>query len=244
MCFLDWSDSYICAEQTYFETHAYEALLSTICTIFQQEYQLFNNDVNDVIKFSRSGSILSIDQQEKMRVTKNSIASHVARLDSYRKVLHDLMENDESMALMNLTLLKEYPQYYLAPLCKDILVTHECIEEMLESFLMDFNSIEAKLNNLKSQLLSCEESIVLRLDTAQNELLIAHTSLTVLTVSIAVGTYIAGAFGMNLYNAVSIETVYGGFFMVFGGSFFLMVLIFIFTMGYYMRNGILPIKIR
>jgi hypothetical protein len=64
-----------------------------------------------------------------------------SKVNAYCKEINDLIEDDEGLALMNLTILKSSPKLYQSPLQPDIMVAHEEVEELLEAYLMDFNSI-------------------------------------------------------------------------------------------------------
>jgi Mg2+ and Co2+ transporter CorA len=82
--------------------------------------------------------------------------------------------------------------------------------------------------------------VLLRLDTSQNQLLIANTAITVLGCAIAFAAYITGAFGMNLDNVDSIQPVKFSFTVVFVLSFAGSVLLFLIIYGYLRQSGILP----
>lgn len=57
------------------------------------------------------------------------------------------------------TFLRDDPQLYRAPLTPDVLSTHERIEELLESHLLDVESLEAKLSYLLKTLQNAEASV-------------------------------------------------------------------------------------
>jgi Mg2+ and Co2+ transporter CorA len=193
-------------------------------------------------QFKQKGLILSIDAQEKMRLLKNQASRMLARLASFRRALEDVVEDDEGMALMNLTLLKQKPRLYKYPLTSSILGTHEEIEELLESYLNDYNSIESKLVYLKQQMQSAEELVSLRLDTARNQLLVANTMFAVLACAISFGGYITGAFGMNLDNTDKLQATDGLFSVVFATSFAVIVLGFTTVVLYLQGSGTLPTR--
>lgn len=77
---------------------------------------------------------------------------------------------------------------------------HENMEILLESHLMDYNSLESKLLHIKEVLHNAEESVALRLDTSRNQLLVADTILSIITLAITSGSFIGALYGMNLIN--------------------------------------------
>jgi hypothetical protein len=110
----------------------------------------------------------------------------------------------------------------------------------LESYLIDFNSLESKIEYLRNQIQSAQELVLLRLDTSRNELLIANTALAVLACSIAFGGYIAGIFGMNLDNTIYLQNVDNSFVIVTMCSFGVIVILFFLIMHYFSWSGIFP----
>ena len=227
-----------------FEMHAYDTLLTTVASLQNQEYIRTNNEVQGILtQFQQKGCILSIDAQEKMRKLKNHVSHMTNRLNSFERALDDIVENDEDMALMNLSLLRNKPTMYKYPLVKELVGTHEEVEELLENYLNDYKSIEAKLEYLKAQMQSAEELVSLRLDTARNQLLVANTAFAVLACSIASGSYVTGAFGMNLDNTTKLQYEPGVFNLVFIMTAVGIVIVFYVIIWYLRYTGILPTSV-
>jgi hypothetical protein len=59
-----------------------------------------------------AGSLLPIEVQEKMRNRKNDLSVMMRRIISARQALTVLTEDDEQMALMNLSVLRHKPALY------------------------------------------------------------------------------------------------------------------------------------
>jgi C4-dicarboxylate-specific signal transduction histidine kinase len=81
------------------------------------------------------------------------------RVHGSRQALQEITEDDEEMALMNLTLLRNKPKLYRFPLIPEIVSRHDEIEELVESYLMDFASLESKIDYVRSQIQSSEELV-------------------------------------------------------------------------------------
>ena len=122
----------------------------------------------------------------------------------------------------------------------EILATHDEMEELLESYLIDCNSLEAKITYLRSQIQSAEELVSLRLDTSRNELLIANTALAVLACSIGFGAFITGVFGMNLDNVEYLQPKQNLFAVVSVTSCALIGFLFVGIMTYLRKSGMMP----
>lgn len=71
-----------------------------------------------------------------MRDLKNEVSSMAAKMVGFNRALNLLIQDDEAMALMNLTKLRKDPTLYKTPLRKEIMTAHEEIEELLEAYLM------------------------------------------------------------------------------------------------------------
>jgi len=185
-------------------------------------------------------AIVSIHVQETMRLLKNRVMQTIGKIHTFRTTLSDLLENDEDLALMNLSKLKDKPSLYNIPLDNKLLASHEEIEILLESYLTDYNSLETKLVYLRTQMQNAEELVMLRLDTSRNQLLIVDNVISVVTAALAFGSFIGSIFGMNFdsniwrdpngFRSVTIITVIG---MVIGT---------LVTIIYFQKTGIIPSK--
>lgn len=126
-----------------FETHAYDALFTMTMSIQSTDFRQIDADVQSILKlFNQKGCILPINKQEHMRTLKNTVTQMSSWLGNLRQALETVIDDDEGMALMNLTRLNDNPLLYRYPLSSEILGTHEEIEEMLESYLMDYTSLQ------------------------------------------------------------------------------------------------------
>ncbi len=227
-----------------FEMHAYDTLMTTVAALEKQEYLRTNFEVQTILKpFQEKGCILSIDAQEQMRRLKNHVSHVTNRLQTFQRALDAVVEDDEAMALMNLSLILTKPRLYKYPLEDEILGTHEEVEELIENYLNDYHSLEGKLEYLKAQMQSAEELVSLRLDTARNQLLVANTAFAVLSCSIALGAFITGIFGMNLDNVNTIQNTAGVFNLVCGVTSGSIVIVFSVIIWYLRYTGILPSEV-
>ncbi len=95
-----------------FEAHAYEALITTVKSMESQEFANVSHSLQEILGYCSHGSLLPIEIQEKMRNLKNDLSMMVSRVASSRHALHELTEDDEEMALMNLSYLQSRPRLY------------------------------------------------------------------------------------------------------------------------------------
>lgn len=96
-----------------FEYHAFEALLTTVKVLETQEFVKLNQSVQETLAYFKSGSLLlPVKIQEQMRQQKNDLSMMMNRISASRNALQELTEDDEEMALMNLTVLMKDPSLY------------------------------------------------------------------------------------------------------------------------------------
>lgn len=95
-----------------FELHAYEALLMTVKELESQQVKYLTNLVDSLLITYRSGTILPLHIQSNMRQAKNDLSMIRNRLLGCLQALRHLLEDDEEMALMNLSLLRKKPALY------------------------------------------------------------------------------------------------------------------------------------
>jgi magnesium transporter len=138
------------ASATWFEYHAYEAIFTTLNTLHAQQFKSLQEDADFVLQyFKQAGAvIIPQDVQERFQMLKTDLDVFVNRIKSYHRALSTLTEDDEAMALMNLSILKEAPWYYNAPLRREILACHDEVEELLESYLIETTSVLVRAENL------------------------------------------------------------------------------------------------
>jgi len=224
-----------------FEIRAYKAMLATVTSLHTQEYISCNSKVERILSKFRNLNSITVEFQEHLRMLKNTVSSQLVKTNAYRRLFKDLVDNDDDVALLNVSLLKEKPNLYIKPLQPEICNAHEELSILIESYLMDYNTLESKLQFLKAQITNAEELMSFRLDTARNELLIVDMSLAIVMCTLAGGTYVTSLFGMNLTSGVETDDYW--FFSV---SIALSILIIISTLilfNHYKLTGTIPFPI-
>lgn len=223
-----------------FELRAYKAMFATVTSLHTQEYISVQSKVEKVLKKFRSLKSINVELQEHIRMLKNTVSSQAVKVNAYRRLFKDLINSDDDVALMNLSLLKERPNLYNKPLSPDILNSHEEITILVESYLMDYNTLETKLEFLRAQIQNAEELMSFRLDTSRNELLIVDMTLAIVMVTLAAGTYVTSIFGMNLNSGVENDSQW----WFWGTVIVVTVMIFVMTLvlfNYYRLTGTNPL---
>jgi predicted DNA binding CopG/RHH family protein len=222
------------------EIRAYKALFSTITAIHQQEYLSVCAKVERALSKFQSMKTITVELQEAIRVLKNTVSSQGIKVAAYQRLIRDLLSNAEDLALMNLSVLKEDQTLYSKPLAPEILNCKDDVADLLESYLLDYNTLGTKLEFLRAQIQNTDELVSFRLDTFRNDLLIADVTLAIVMISLTVGTYVTNIVGMNLDNGIGDEDPLL-FWLLSSGLVVMMVLIFWFLSSRYKLTGNVPV---
>lgn len=100
------------AEESPFEIRAYEAIFGTVIEIQKQELKDLTLKIKELSEMFRKSSILPVAAQEDMRKLKYTVTVMIERAKEHKNILQELMDDDEAMALMNLTVLKRKSSLY------------------------------------------------------------------------------------------------------------------------------------
>ena len=95
-----------------FELHAYDAILTTVKVLQSQQLLRVNNVAQELLSYTKKGSLLPLELQEEMRELKNILSQTTGKLESYRRAIDELIDNDSDMSLMNLSMLAVKPLLY------------------------------------------------------------------------------------------------------------------------------------
>ena len=92
--------------------HVYDAIFTTVKVLQSQQFERINKYTLELLSYTKQGSLFPVELQEEFRAMKNAVSQMKARMESYRRALTYVIENDVDMALMNLTMLKKNPELY------------------------------------------------------------------------------------------------------------------------------------
>jgi hypothetical protein len=96
-----------------FEYQSFEAIFETVITIFNQEFVNIAAKLRLTLHKIKDASLLSLHTQEKMASLKSRVALLLAKVIAHRKMLEEAMNDEEVMALMNLSRLRVDPGLYM-----------------------------------------------------------------------------------------------------------------------------------
>jgi hypothetical protein len=193
----DWTD-------LPFELQAADSVLYVVCSILSQDaYQLQEDTLGYIQDILNSQSGLQDDPLISIRHIKDSVREMSSRIKGFVQSMNRVLDDDEDMALMNLTRLRTHPHRFLKPVAKEILDEEADEPELiLEAHLQIGLTLQNALELIQGQIDTASELVDQKLDASRNRLLFTNMVLNLLTLCVTMGTFIAGVFGMNLMNSL------------------------------------------
>ncbi|GLD92953.1 hypothetical protein PINS_up001545 [Pythium insidiosum] len=169
---------------------------------------------------------------EKLRSFKNSMNEFESQVDGVRRALLEILDNEEDLRLLYLTKLHSDPS-----LLSDLWsYDSEEAEVLIENYLQEIVSTRTKALLMQHRIQNTESLVMLKLDSMRNYLLGVDIFFSIVAISISIGTFIAGVFGMNLDS--KLQETKGWFWGVTVASIVLMVICPIFGVMFFKRKGV------
>ncbi len=198
-----------------FELLSVDAILHTVIAMLMDDAQRVYNktryamgDVrvdlpDEATGGGQAGGEVGDYTQSRIKLQKDEVRLIEKRVKGFVRSMNELLDEDEDMALMNLSRLITHPERFVQPVSQTVL--HEESDEpelILEAYLQQASSIVNALDLLKGQIATTEEQISMTLDAVRNRLLYINTLLTIASLCVATGSFIGSIFGMNLTSFI------------------------------------------
>ncbi|RLN49566.1 hypothetical protein BBJ28_00020202 [Nothophytophthora sp. Chile5] len=180
-----------------YEFRALEALLATLSRYFQADYEKLSPVVVTALDRLVQGNLHS-RELETLREFKNTMNEFESQVDGVRRVLMELLDNEEDLRLLYLTKLYEDPSLLTDLWSFD----SEEAEVLIENYLQDIFTTRTKADLMQHRITNTESLVMLKLDSMRNYLLGVDLIFSLIVISLSVGTLIAGVFGMNLASGI------------------------------------------
>ncbi|CAH0039278.1 unnamed protein product [Clonostachys solani] len=181
-----------------YEFRALEAVLTSVTSEMEADFEAVRepvmqnlNELEDDIDRQRLRNLLILSKR---------VSTFEQKAKLVRDAIEDLLEADDDLAAMYLT--------EKANEVKRALDDHTEVEMLLESYHKLTDEIVQEAGNLVSGIRNTEEIIRAILDANRNALMLLDLKFSVGTLGLAMGTFLAGLYGMNLENFIE-ETNWG-----------------------------------
>ncbi|CCI39788.1 unnamed protein product [Albugo candida] len=186
-----------------FELRALEALLATLCRIFESDYEKMAPVVISALDRLANGKI-GTNELDTLRTYKNTINEFESQVDGVRRALMEILDNEEDLRLLYLTKLHKNPSLLTDLWSFD----SEEVEAMIENYLQDIYTTRTKANLMQHRIQNTESLVMMKLDYSRNYLLGVELLFSLVALGVSIGTYVTGIFGMNLASGIPEQPVY------------------------------------
>lgn len=145
-----------------FEARAYGVLFSVTHSLLQKDFHEHSYHSTNMIDAIADHTILSVRLQELMHSNKDNVTDLLARIKGVRRLVSALLEEDDELLFLNLSVLQSDPSIYSLPLpdASPLLYSRYAdIEPLMDSVLIDFRSMENQAETLLRKLVYTEQSV-------------------------------------------------------------------------------------
>jgi magnesium transporter len=186
-----------------FELQSVDAVLLCASAILADDVLDLQIAANSVIsELLLPGADVGDRAQEVLRTMKNSIKEMTSRVDGFCRALDCLLEDYEDMALMNLSRLLTHPDRFVQPVSQAVLDEESDEPELIvEAHLQRGHTLKNGLTLVQGQINTTEDFAIRKSDTIRNRLLYINMVISILSLSVTIGSFIGSLFGMNVINS-------------------------------------------
>ena len=186
-----------------FELRALEAVLRTCTLRLDAACEEVEPVAEETMRELQTARQVALASLERLRHVKNAVSHLEARTRDTAEALEAILDEDEDMCMMRLSLLRERPRLFDPPISPELLTQHEDVELLLESYLQDAEAVQTRLELIRLRIDNAEDLFGMKLDLARNRLITADTIFTLLGMVVGAGAMVGGFFGMNLHQEKS-----------------------------------------
>ncbi|KAH8662018.1 cora-like Mg2+ transporter [Xylariales sp. PMI_506] len=181
-----------------YEFRALEAVLQSVTQELEADFESVRDPVLRIL--SELEDDIDRNKLRILLILSKRVTTFEQKARLVRDAIDDLLEADDDLAAMYLT--EKTHDLYRAP------DDHTDVEMLLESYHKFCDEIVQESTNLVAGIRNTEEIIRAILDANRNALMLLDLKFSVGTLGLAMGTFIAGLYGMNLENFIE-ETNWG-----------------------------------
>lgn len=227
-----------------FELQSVDAVLASVIKMLADDSLHLRKKIFDVMEELRGDKTSSVPGdhvQEQLRILKDRVREMEGRVQGFVRAMNLILDDEEDMALMNLSRLISNPERFIQPVSQDVLNEESDEPELiLEVYLQQALSEVNALVLLKGNILNTEELVSLQMDTIRNRLLYINTVVSAVSLSVTCAGLVGSFLGMNLTNKMEsdphtfVEVVVG----TLVGALILMITILVLIS----RTGVMPVN--
>lgn len=183
-----------------FELQCVDAILSIVTTTMAEDILDLQLGANTVISALVTKTTYDGDlSEETLRTIKNTVREMISRVQGFNRALKTILEDNEDLALMNLSRLLTHPQRFVQPVPPMVLEEESDEPELLlEAHVQQGYTLINALVQVEGQVTSTEAYANRKSDAIRNELLYINAVVSILMLSMGFGSLVGSFFGMNV----------------------------------------------
>jgi len=224
-----------------FELQCADAVLFVVASLLTDDtYELQDEAMDYITRVVVDGQYgLSDDPLAGIRHTKDAIREMRSRVKGFVQSMNRILDDDEDMALMNLSRLLSHPERFIKPVDPAILDEEADEPELiLEAHLQIALTLSNELELIEGQVNTASELIDQQLDSVRNRILFANMIISVFSLCVATASLVGSLFGMNVPN--SLEDSYSAFTVITTSTILSCVALMLIIMGSLIYTGTIP----
>ncbi|RDA83106.1 hypothetical protein CP532_4431 [Ophiocordyceps camponoti-leonardi (nom. inval.)] len=185
-----------------YEFRALEAVLTSVTSEMEADFEAVREPVMHIL--SELEDDIDRDKLRILLILSKRVSTFEQKAKLVRDAIEELLDADDDLTAMYLTE-KAGEKKQARRRGKD---DHTEVEMLLESYHKLTDEIVQEAGNLVSGIRNTEEIVRAILDANRNSLMLLDLKFSVGTLGLAMGTFLAGLYGMNLDNFIE-ETSWG-----------------------------------
>ncbi len=225
-----------------FELQSVDAVLSSVLKMLSDDSKSLRKKIFSVMEEMRGDSISAVPGdhvQEQLRILKDKVREMEGRVQGLVRAMNQILDDEEDMALMNLSRLISHPERFIQPVSQEVLNEESDEPELiLEVYLQQALSEVNALNLLRGNIINTEELVSLQMDIVRNRLLYINTVVSVISLTVASASLVGSIFGMNLTNHLENDDT--AFTEVVVGTLVGIVCMLVLILVLISRSGVMP----
>lgn len=173
----------------FYEHKAFESMLINVMSSLETELKQHINICGHIL--SELENEVNRERLRDLLIKSKNLSSFYQKSSLIRDVLDELLENDDDLAAMYLTVRKRADEDDFADL-----------EMLLETYYTQCDEYVQQAESLIQDIKSTEEIVNIILDANRNSLMLLELKATIYTLGFTVATLIPAFYGMNLKNFI------------------------------------------
>lgn len=190
-----------------FELQCVDAVLHTVCGILTEDTSDLQDAALGYIKrLLQDHGGMADDPLTLIRAVKDAIREMRSRVKGFVKSMNRILDEDEDMALMNLSRLLTNPERFIQPVPQEVLEEESDEPELiLEAHLQIAFTLENALELIQGQIDTASELVDQKLDAVRNRILYVNMVISVMSLCVGSASLVGSIFGMNLTNGLELD---------------------------------------